>query len=139
MSRPGDPCQRERDCRGPLSCVANRCLSFEDARVHSEQQAYLAAKATALPAVGGDPGRLPYSVKVRRVSGEGPTAAQCAVDERLVGGGCSMSSRKDWSYLSHPEGFGEQDTLGARWFCANGSRSDSVSAYALCMWVPPAP
>lgn len=125
----GQPC-KVFDCRRPYHCSEGVCATGDEIRARTEARLAKEATATALPPVAGAGGRVPFSVKVRRSSDGGESFAQCAADERLVGGGCD-GSVVIRTITSAPEGFSEQDTLGARWRC-----NSQYTAYALCMWVP---
>lgn len=126
----GESC-REFPCRGDLSCHEGTCMTREERDARVDAANLKAAAASAPPPVGAGSGRLPFSVKVRR-SKDKEAFAQCAADERLVGGGCSGYTNSK-VHSSSPEGFAENDTLGARWRCL-----DEFTAFAMCMWVPPA-
>lgn len=126
----GESCH-DVPCRGDLSCHENTCVTREERDAREDAATMKEVAATALPPVGANSGRVPFSVKVRRSKGN-DAFAQCAADERLVGGGCD-GFEVTRTLTSRPEGFSENDTLGARWRCL-----DHYTAFAMCMWIPPA-
>ena len=126
----GQSCANWGECQRDLECHEGTCVTTDERRDRDEQRTLKEAAATAPPPVTGQSGRVPFSVKVRRSRDQSESFAQCAADERLVGGGCTGYQRVG-SHGSSPEGFSEDDTLGARWRCTDG-----FTAYALCMWVP---
>lgn len=137
----GEACKEDWECQRSLHCGEEGvCISYEVARERFDARRVQEAKSTAPPPVTGP--RVPFSVKVRRIDGKGNSIyAQCAANERLVGGGCLWGSSSDGIHILEdgPESYTEDDTLGARWRCGWNCTDCSLQAYALCMWVPPEP
>lgn len=126
----GHECVDSGDCESGLVCRRLRCALADEATRQLLSQSGAIDDTAERPVVGGQP------VKVRTASADDHAFAACRPDERLLGGGCSGGHEgEDTRHLrSWPDGFTEDDTLGARWYCLGTGR---VNAFALCQ--QPAP
>ncbi|MBP9205960.1 MAG: hypothetical protein KBG28_18435 [Kofleriaceae bacterium] len=129
----GHPCGDSGDCEAPLACRRGRCAVGEQAARDMLTQAGAVDDTAERPMLAGP------KVKVRWATAENYVFAACQPRERLLGGGCSGGQDGEDSHhlRSWPDGFSDDDTVGARWYCMG---SGAVNAYALCQQAlePPA-
>lgn len=154
----GDPCTKGFECdyEHGFTCWESRCLTRADAELARAAQQQRAAEQqrkediekearllkesgiTELPAEqAAHPPGPGTRVRVVTTKAKASAFAACRADERLTGGGCKSDGVLAGSY---PSGHGAEDSVGARWNCANSTTYNSgaeITAYALCSPLAP--